>query len=376
MPQFIPLDACKASPVLGVGLCKPHYRYDDPPVLGYTYQPGYVYEGPWNPADPVTAEAEKETCPTERDDTFHYVMRVDDKGFVNPSPWRDQYDIVIVGDSFAVPFARVYWLDVLREATGKTALGLGVAGWGPLSELEALRMYGLDKNPEWVIMLYFEGNDLFNAEQYDVRRRAGVDWLTYEAQQVGLLERLAAPYALRAWGDAVFNPPSPVETCRYPMEVSTNTHTFETIFFYPHIHMLSKSSQQIKSSSAWALTRQAILDARTEAETVGARFLLVYVPAKEHIYWSRLWDDEDVNNFLALTDPLRSYEEFSETVDAQMAVVETFVEAHEINLLNLTGPIWLRFVEGAELYHFADGHWNAAGNRLVGELIADYIEAQ
>ena len=119
---------------------------------------------------------------------------------------------------------------------------------------------------------------------------------------------------------------------------------------------------------------QTLLDLRSEVTEQGGRFLVVYAPAKEHLYWGRLWDGEDIDNFLALTTPLRSFDEFNETVDAQMLLMEEFAAANAIELLNLTGAFWLETMNGTELYHYADAHWNDAGNRLAAQLIAEYIQ--
>jgi hypothetical protein len=43
------------------------------------------------------------------------------------------------------------------------------------------------------------------------------------------------------------------------------------------------------------------LELRDLIEEQNGRFLLVYVPTKEHITWSRIWDPVDVNNVLERT---------------------------------------------------------------------------
>ncbi len=372
MPHLLPLAACKASNMLAVVFCQPYYRYDDPPRLGYTFTPGYTYDGPWNPGDPAVVGAESETCAPAREQTFRRTFRVDDKGFVNPMPWRDQYDIVLTGDSFVNPFSAAYWVDMLREQTEMSVLNLGVTGWGTLSEVEAVQMYGLDKAPRWVILAYYEGNDLFNVEEYQRRRQAGLSWPAYEIQQVSFPERFVTPHVLRA---LLVPPGYPAVPCRYPMTVYTNTGHFEAIFFAPNVVALSRTREEIEASQGWALATEAILALRDDVEAIGARFLLLYIPAKEHLYWSRLWDAKDANNFLALTNPLRSYDVFGQTAEAQVQLMEDFAHTHGVALLNLTGPFWETFAEGAELYYYADTHWNDAGNRVAAEWAASYLRS-
>jgi hypothetical protein len=373
IPQAIPLDACRSQPTLGEIYCQYYYQYDRPIRLGYIYKPGYVLEGPWNPADPALVGVEDETRPTGRDDTFYYSLHVDDVGFVNPTPWQAHYDIVITGDSFTMPSAPVSWIDLLRQRTGMSVLNLGMTGWGTLAEVEAVRMYGLDKSPRRVMLLYFEGNDLFNVEEYHRRRESGLDWHTYELRSAAPLDRLVLPHMLRYWSSLTRRRPQVTEY-RYPMSVTTNTGQFETIPFDVNISALSADRDSIEASDAWALATQAILDLHDEVTAQGGRFLLVYIPAKEHLYWGRLWDERDIGHVLERTTPLRSYEEFSAHIDDQVLLMEEFAAANDIEILNLTGRFWLETMDGAELYNYADTHWNEAGNRLAAQLIADYVE--
>jgi hypothetical protein len=376
VPQAIPLGACESSLTLSYAFCHYEYQYDDPPRLGYVFQPGFEYNGPWNPADAATIHEEKETCGDTPDETFHYAYRADDHGFVNnATPWPTHYDVVVTGDSFAKPWAPVWWVDLLRQQTGMSVLNLGMDGWATLSEVEAVRMYGLDKHPRWVILVYFEGNDLFGVGEYYRRWTSGVDWRTYQLQQVSLVNRLVVPHVLSFWGDQIRQVVRPEKhICRYPMTVATNVSRFQTVFFDVQISQLSASRSDIESSLEWKLATQAILDLRDEVVAQGGRFLLVYVPAKEHLYWARIWDIDDIGHFLELTTPLRSYQEFTDNVDAQMVLMQEFAAANGVELLNLTGEIWQRTMDrGTQLYNYADMHWNEAGNRLVARLIADYI---
>jgi hypothetical protein len=376
VPKAIPLGACESSLTLSYAFCHYEYQYDNPPRLGYVFKPGFGYNGPWNPADAATIHEENETCGDAPDDTFHYTYRTDANGFVNnATPWLTHYDIVVTGDSFTKPWAPVWWVDLLRQQTGMSVLNLGMDGWATLSEVEAVRMYGLDKHPRWVILVYFEGNDLFGVGEYYRRWTSGMDWRTYQLQQVSPISRLVMPHVLSFWGDQLRQLVRPEkQICRYPMTVSTNVSRFQTVFFDVQISQLSASQGDIQSSLEWKLATQAILDLRDEVTAQGGRFLLVYVPAKEHLYWARIWDVGDIGHFLELTTPLRSYQEFTDNVDAQMYLMQDFVAANNLDFLNLTGEIWQRTMDrGTQFYNFADMHWNEAGNRLVARLIADYI---
>jgi hypothetical protein len=157
------------------------------------------------------------------------------------------------------------------------------------------------------------------------------------------------------------------------MTVYTEVNTFETIFFDVHIRQLSWTREELEASQEWALATDAILDLKERIDGQGGRFLLVYIPAKEHITWGRLWEAGEVNNFLARTHPFRTFQEFNIHIGDQMRLMESFAAEHEIEILNLYDPYRKGTLRGQELYNYADVHWNEAGNYLAARLIADYL---
>ncbi|NJN55434.1 MAG: hypothetical protein HC804_12170 [Anaerolineae bacterium] len=130
------------------------------------------------------------------------------------------------------------------------------------------------------------------------------------------------------------------------------------------------------------------MQALTEAQ--GARLLVVFIPSKEHVLWSRVWDEVDVNNVLERTVTVRlsegdhgrllfqptylSYDQFSANQQAQEKLLSDFTNDAGIEFLNLTPLFWQKSIETGELYHYADPHWNQAGNQLAADAIADYLQ--
>ena len=116
--------------------------------------------------------------------------------------------------------------------------------------------------------------------------------------------------------------------------------------------------------------------------------MLVYVPSKEHVYWSRIWDPTDVNNILERSVTVKlsegdhghfewepkylSYDEFNQNHSAQEKLLTDFTRDNNIEFLNLTPTFWEQGIKRGELYHYADPHWNQAGNDLAAQTIADY----
>ena len=72
------------------------------------------------------------------------------------------------------------------------------------SEVEAIKQYGLNKNPKWVLLMYFEGNDLFNTEQYLERQATGLSWKEFDFQTTPLTQQVIMPYMIAYWFKQAF----------------------------------------------------------------------------------------------------------------------------------------------------------------------------
>lgn len=391
--KLIPMDVCASDPLIGTYDCQPYFIYDKPVKIGYRYTPGFKLEGMWDPANPHLANAGDSTAPTGRSDAFWYEFHTDEMGFPNEQyEWQDSYDIVITGDSFTIPTAPESWITLLAQQTGKQILTLGAPSWSTLNEAEAIKMYGLDKDPDWVLLMFFEGNDLINIAQYLERRDSGLDWREYDLQGVPWSRRLLTPHLLQFMGGKLR--PQPAETAaaadyRYPISYSTEAGEQQTVLKDIHLLPLSADYETLSRSNEYAEMGKALLELDSLVKRQGARLLVVYIPSKEHLVWSRVWDPRDVNNILARSvtvtlsegdhGSLRwqpqylSYDAFTENHRAQMKLLEDFTAENGIEFLNLTPDFWEQQVAVGELYHYADPHWNQAGNQLAADLIAGYL---
>jgi hypothetical protein len=198
------------------------------------------------------------------------------------------------------------------------------------------------------------------------------------------------PHLLR-YGIKQFQEPEPdPEThIRYPVTASTEVGDVEMVLKDIHLLPLSADYDTLAASEEFAYSRRALVELKELCEAQNSRLLLVYIPSKEHVYWSRIWDSQDVNNILERTVTVtltggdsgwlvwqpqyRSYDEFQQTHNAQERLFADLAEQEDIEFLNLTTVFWQQGIEQGELYHYADPHWNQDGNRLAAQTIADYI---
>lgn len=391
--QLIPIEVCASDPIIGTYICQPYFVYDKPVRIGYRYTPDFKLEGLWNPANPYLANSDDSTAPTDRDDSFEYRFVTDDHGFPNePAVWQDQYDIVITGDSFMIRTAPITWIERLEQHAGQEILALGAPSWSTLNEAEAIRQFGLDKQPKYVLLMFFEGNDIINTQQYLERRESGLDWREYDMQDVSLFRRLLTPHFVTYLWQQLF--PAEAEEApdyRYPIVANTEAGPIETVFKDVHLLPLSADYETLVGSDEFTAVKSTLIALNEEVAAQGAELVVVYIPSKEHVLWSRVWDEVDVNNVLERTVTVTlsegdsgtlqweptflSYDRFSETTQAQEQLMTDFTSEAGIHFLNLTPIFWQGSIENGELYHFGDPHWNQAGNDLAADAIWDFLQS-
>jgi hypothetical protein len=151
------------------------------PVLIWKHRPGLAWHG-------------RKTPDCEAID-----FRTDEHGFRNP-PGMRRADIVFVGDSVTEAGEVAEESTFVRKTaaiSGRSAVNLGVFGYGPQQELGVLERYGFGYRPRVVVWELTEWNDLIDAELYRARNDPGrwrrPSWRKlYESHSpvVGLLARL------------------------------------------------------------------------------------------------------------------------------------------------------------------------------------------
>ncbi|MCA9979400.1 MAG: hypothetical protein KDD89_01145 [Anaerolineales bacterium] len=392
--QLIPLEVCASDPIIGNYYCQPYFEYDEPVEIAYKYVPGLKLEGLWDPANPYLGDAGRETRPSDRTEPFLFRLETDEMGFPNAQyEWQDEYDIVLTGDSFTIRTAPETYIEQLAANTGKDILTLGAPSWTTLNEVTAVEKFGLDKNPDWVVLLYFEGNDLLNIQQYLEKQASGLSWKAYDMQGVPWYRRLVMYHMMRYWLGLLEPEPGHDQPIRYryPVAASTEVGSVETVFKDIHLLPISADYDTIANSDEFAAIQNALLGLKAQVEAQDGRFLLVYIPSKEHIYWSRIWDEVDVNNILERTVTVSlsegdhgrleweprylDYDTFNANHNAQERVMTDFATANGFDYLNLTPLLWQATIEQGEMYHYGDPHWNQAGNNLVADALQAYLES-
>lgn len=311
----------------------------------------------------------------------HIHMITDADGFRNSPSEQATYDIVALGDSFTkASGVAAPWTQKLAEYSGSDVLNLGEVGFGPQDELKVLRQYGLKKQPEWVILAYFEGNDLYDAASYEQAN----PFILFRFGRYILNKGMEAWQAKSSNDDQV----EAATTYRYPMTVSVHNKDLQMVFFSYYISWLSVNRQAMEASHDYRIAGRAILKMQQLSEAGGSQFLLVYVPSKEHIYLPYLKDADtlqsvfadvptielDPAGYLQFTDEKATPELTRDHMDDQAGLLADFAEENNIRFLDLTPIFREQASTGAELYYPFDTHWNQTGHDLAAQSINKYIE--
>lgn len=324
----------------------------------------------------------------------HFVT--DENGFRNPPPLAPSYDIVVGGDSFTVGVeVQAPWPTLLEQYTDLEVLSLAVPGAGPQAEAEAVKAYGLPKTPNVVIIAYFEGNDLRDTVLYERARNqlvslreAYLSEASWDRSLVVLtwLRVLAADF-VQGMGLAHESAAQNESVAIYPVEAMLNGKRLRLSFLDGYVSMLTAHRTDIKASQNYRLATASLLDVKHASERIGARFLLVYIPSKAHVYLPLMKHGvvEQVTKTIPkveLSDGVLvfdsstiglSAQDFLAHIHDQIQVLREFAADRDIEFIDLTPHFQAEAERGEELYFQFSTHWNNRGHQLAAEVLAQYL---
>jgi len=299
-----------------------------------------------------------------------------DKGFRTDTPWPDQPDVAVVGDSFTAgeQVPEPFW-----HGISPAVMGVGLPDAGNAEELDLLRKFVFPRKPKVVVMAYFEGNDITNNRVFTQAVANGKSYYDY------LMEN-DPPIRFSVVAQGVYwavNQLTP-SNCPYPIQDTRGNSLAFPDFVFP-VSMMN--TQSLEQSSQYAVTRQALIDTNNETRAAGAQFVLMFVPHDAHVYWPFLSDsqiaaigrrvlspntaDLPLNGSVeALAAQMRANMDVQRTALAQLAAEQGFA------FLDLTPVFQQATAEGASLYFYGDLHWNQAGHNLAHQTLLEFLQQQ
>jgi lysophospholipase L1-like esterase len=326
-----------------------------------------------------------------------YPFETDAEGFRNPSV-REKIDIAALGDSFvdAMTSAREEaWPARLEEITQRRVQNYGTSSFGPQQELYVLQDYAVRHQPREVVLAFFSGNDLFDAERFDNWEQGGdkpgeeatgwrlkKEYRRFEALYLFTLARVALPAATPAkTAPAAFETDSGFD--RGAFQVRTGQGTLRFAFMPPYLQKLASSRAEIERSRGWGLVRETLSRMRNVCAENGTRLTVMFIPSKDEVYWPLVERSLGTEKLQQSIDFVSSYNHMQLRVAdihanrlAQNELVRDFCADASISFLDLTPALENAAASGRAVYFPDDAHWNAAGHEIAAQELARFLATQ
>ena len=281
---------------------------------------------------------------------FAFTYTTDEHGFRNPSPWPERAEVVVLGDSMAFSYGvddEDAWTNVLtNQLPDSRVINLGLIGAAPQQYFRIYKTFGQALHPDLVIFCLFPGNDLYDAGRFDQWVRAGSPG-NYRAWRQQSNRRLLEQSYLMTF----------LHYARNQVESGFSNRTINfadggQIQLAPTVYARGQFMASPDHPN-FRLVLDAVKQTRALAEQNGSRFLVLVMPTKEEVYLPLL----------------------NEQPPPATAPFVAEFERDGIPYLDLTPHLQAAARKGERLFFKVDGHPNAAGYRLIAEVVLDHIRS-
>jgi lysophospholipase L1-like esterase len=340
--------------------------------------------------------------------TLHRFRFVTDaEGFRNVAT-RPTFDVAALGDSFTDAMtmdAAASWPSQLERLSGVAVQNYGTAGFGPQQELLVLQDYVAAHRPRVVVLAFFAGNDLFDAEAFDDFQRsngrargAAAGWRIKDVFSradtwylVSAIKAAAswAAHAQAATAAEAAQPEPASQDAADPSAPAFDRGMFTALvagrpirwaFMPPYLNTLNFAESELRGRRGWALTHDAILRMRQTTAQFGGELVVMFLPFKSQVYWSLL---ERTLPRPELAAALRFYLDGNgRAVDidsmrrnrlAQNRMLRELCEGARIPFLDTTPALELRLASGENVYFPDESHFNETGQLVVAEALVAFL---
>jgi lysophospholipase L1-like esterase len=337
-------------------------------------------------------------------------VQTDAEGFRNPLT-RGRFDIAALGDSFTDATTMAVdasWPMQLEHRLGVAVQNYGTAGFGPQQELLVLQEFVAAHRPRVVVLAFFAGNDIFDAEAFDKFERAGVaaspvapgwrineivrradTWYVVSAWRAGIVglgdhvnkEASAAEVASASMSQAAGSAPASFD--RGMFTVPVGGRVLRWAFLPPYLNTLNLSEDELAALRGWTLTRNAIGDMQKVSRSFGAEFIVMFIPFKSQVYFPLL--ERAFSH-----DELRSAFQFylgggRRPVDldamrrnrlAQNDLMRRLCGEAGIPFLDTTTSLETHAAAGENVYFPDDSHLNERGQAVLADALSVFLRAR
>jgi lysophospholipase L1-like esterase len=352
--------------------------------------------------------------------TFH----TDAEGFRNSSV-RERFEVAALGDSFTDAMTMTVeasWPSRLERVLRVPVQNYGTAGFGPQQELLVLKDFVARRRPRVVVLAFFAGNDIFDAEAFEAFQRSGGTeqrvqqgwrikdvvsradtWFVVSALRAGTrwassqetvgaataasfswgpLVRLRSADSTGSYREAKPQRVTPPSFDRGMFELPVAGRRLPFAFMPPYLNTLNFSEQELSARPGWRLTREAIAGMDTASRSFGAAFVVMFVPFKSQVYLPLL---ERAFTTQALQSSFRFYlDTYGRDVDvrrlyanrlAQNHLMREFCDRAGIPFVDTTAALERQVQSGENMYFPDESHLNEAGESVLADTLAAFLKS-
>jgi hypothetical protein len=347
---------------------------------------------------------------------YRFAFATDDDGFRNSETTPKESEVAALGDSFTDAMTLpgdLTWPARLAALLDVSVRNYGTAGFGPPQELLVLKEYALPRRPRLVVVGFFAGNDLQDAERFATfvsdgkgpppaatgwqfkRVIARFDQFYVRSLWEGLLglwrERSRAfpdPQWIREHLEYSGEDPTASAVSRPSFDrglfsVPVDGKTLRFAFLPPYLNCLKYSREELGGSRRWRLVRDSYQQMQQLVRAEGGELVVLFIPSKAQVYLPLLeasFPRPELREALRLCLRDQSHAPELEVLLRNRLVLNDlmrdFCARGGIAFLDLTAALESQVRVGKNMYFPDDSHWNAAGHQAAAEALAGFIAAR
>jgi len=335
---------------------------------------------------------------------IRYTLTIDKRGFRNKTD-LEEYDVVILGDSFAEG-SKVTdehtWPALLAQKSKLAVYNLGMSAGHPGTYLQTLKKFALELSPKTVVCLLYEGND-FRGDNF--RRKDTLSDQLADCFKESPIRNALKNLLIRCFGSTTANHP-PAKTKADPNAAGENPAPNPTVQSKSPLSWLPVTlpdgpdgkyyTFKIKRLLEHFVTKKAFLSSKGARKTFDAlrqikeicsekniRLIIAYAPDKPHVLLpliTEIVSPEQLHAFMALKErKLPPADKLLDTLLPRLNVQESafreFCREESIEFISLTQPLRRAVANGSQVYFTYDQHWTPPGHEVVADAISRYMQS-
>jgi hypothetical protein len=347
-----------------------------------------------------------------RHPVYRFPFSTDAEGFRN-RPGAEEAPLAALGDSFTDAMTlpvEVAWPSRLSARLGVPVRNYGTAGFGPGQERRVLEEYVLGRRPRLVVVGFFAGNDLQDAERFsrfeqDASFRPSFAYGWKFKEVVARFDNLYVVSFARGIASLLQHPTpgreEPSESDSYSGDdpaapgssragfdrglftVPVAGRTLRFAFLPAYLNTLRFSRAELEAWPGWALTQEAYRQMQREVRAARARLVVMFIPHKAQVYLPLLQASlppaalaRALEATLRQPDRPLDLRAMQDNRLAMNGLMRDFCAQEGIEFLDLTEALQARVASGLNVYFPDDSHWNAAGHETASEALEVRLRAQ